>query len=108
MEYAIPVLQAQGGGLGSFLIPMVAIVIIFWFFIFRPQMKRHKQHQAMVNAVARGDTVTTAGGLMGKVTRVQDAEVDVEIAPNVVVKVVKNTLADVKGKNQPAPAQKKK
>jgi len=107
MDLTLPVLQAAGGGLGSFLFPMVAIVVIFWFFIFRPQMKRQKQHQAMVSAVARGDTVTTAGGLIGKVTRVQDNEVEVEVAPGVKVRVVKHTLSDVQGKNQPqAPAKK--
>lgn len=108
MQFIPPVLQASGGGLASFLFPMLAIVVIFWFFIFRPQMKRHKQHQAMVNAVARGDTVTTAGGLIGKVARVQDNEVEVEIAPNVKVRVVKQTLSDVQGKNQPKLAEKKK
>ena len=110
MDFVPPVLQAAGGGIGSFLFPMVAIVIIFWFFIFRPQMKRQKQHTAMVTAVARGDTVTTAGGLVGKVVRVQDTEIEVEISQGVTVRVVKQTLSDVQPKNKPKPqiAEKKK
>ena len=108
MGFVPPVLQATGGGIGSFLFPMVAIVIIFWFFIFRPQMKRQKQHTAMVGAVARGDTVTTAGGLIGKVIRVQDTEIEVEIAQGVTVRVVKQTLSDVQPKNKPPAVEKKK
>ena len=102
MDFIPPVLQATpGGGILSFL-PWILILVIFWFFLIRPQMKRAKEHQAMVNAVSRGDTVTTAGGLIGKVTRVQDNEVEVEIAPNTKVRVVKQTLTGVEGKNTPA------
>lgn len=107
MDFFPLVLQASsGGGLGGILLLWVPILLIFWFFMIRPQMKRHKQHQALISGLARGDTVVTAGGLIGKVTRVQDAEVEVEIAPNVVVKVVKQTISDAPGKNAAAPAKK--
>lgn len=92
-------LQTAPGGWGGVLLLWVPILFIFWFFMIRPQMKRHKQHQEMIAAIARGDTVITAGGIVGKVTRVQDSEIDVEIAPNVVVKVIKQTITDVSGKS---------
>jgi len=102
MDFIPPVLQADTGiGLIGFL-PWIFILVIFWFFMIRPQMKRAKEHQTMVAAVSRGDTVTTAGGLIGKVTRVQDHEVEVEIAPNIKVRVVKQTLSAVEGKTTPA------
>jgi len=93
--------------MGSIL-PWVAILFIFWFFMIRPQMKRQKEHQAMVTAVARGDTVTTAGGIIGKVTRVQDDKVEVEISQGVKVQVVKSTLSGVEPKNKPAAQVTKK
>ena len=95
-----------GGGLGGILLLWVPILLIFWFFMIRPQMKRHKQHQTLLAGLSRGDTVVTAGGIVGKITRVLDNEIEVEIAPNVAVKVVKQTIADAPGKNAPAPPAK--
>ncbi|MHA1544024.1 MAG: preprotein translocase subunit YajC [Alphaproteobacteria bacterium] len=89
------------------IMPMILIAVIFWFLLIRPQMKKQKEHMAMVAAVARGDTVTTGGGLIGKVVRVLDHEVEVEIAQGVTVKAVKMTLSGVEPKNKPAPAAKK-
>ncbi len=89
------------------IMPMILIAVIFWFLLIRPQMKKQKEHMAMVAAVARGDTVTTGGGLIGKVVRVQDYEVEIEIAQGVIVKAVKTTLSAVEPKNKPAPAAKK-
>lgn len=89
------------------IMPMILIAVIFWFLLIRPQMKKQKAHMAMVAAVARGDTVTTGGGLIGKVVRVQDHEVEIEIAQGVIVKAVKTTLSAVEPKNKPAPAAKK-
>lgn len=89
------------------IMPMILIAVIFWFLLIRPQMKKQKEHMAMVAAVARGDTVTTGGGLIGKVVRVQDHEVEIEIAQGVTVKAVKMTLSGVEPKNKPAPAAKK-
>ena len=75
--------------------PLVLIFIIFYFLMIRPQQKKMKEHQATIAAVKRGDEVITAGGIRGKVTKVADDEAEVEIAPNVRVRVVKSTLSNV-------------
>lgn len=97
---------AAGGG-GDFLVTIFPFVIVFaiiYFLIIRPQQKRAKDHAAMVNAVRRGDEVVTAGGIMGKVTKVSEGDdVQVEIADGVRVKVIKSTLTNVRSKSQPAP-----
>jgi preprotein translocase subunit YajC len=76
-------------------LPLVFIFVIFYFLMIRPQQRRMKQHRAMIDAVKKGDTVVTAGGLIGKVSRVQDAEVEIELGPNVKVRAVKSTLSSV-------------
>ena len=88
---------------GPFLLPL-ALIVLFYFMILRPQQKRQKDHQAMISAVKRGDTVVLASGILGKVTGVGETEVTVEIAPNVPVKVVKSQLQEVRAKGEPAPA----
>jgi len=102
--------QTGGGGadLFGFLFPMIAIMVIFYFLLIRPQNQRMKQHQQMVEGVRRGDTVVTSGGIVGKITRVADDELTVEIADGVRVRVVKNTLSDVRSKNEPVSDQDKK
>lgn len=83
------------------LIPLILLFGIFYFLIIRPQQQRMKAHQAMVAAVKRGDTVVTAGGLIGKVSKVKDdGEVLIEIADNVQVRVLKNTLTEVRSKGE--------
>ena len=98
--------QAGAAGSGDFLIsilPFALIFVIIYFLMIRPQQKKIKDHQNMVSAIRRGDTVVTGGGLVGKVTRViDDAECMVEIAEGVRVKVVKATVADVRAKGEPA------
>ncbi|WP_375203722.1 preprotein translocase subunit YajC [Hyphococcus sp.] len=80
----------------------VLIFVIFYFLLIRPQMTARKKHQEMVSNVRRGDVVVTAGGIVGKVTKVLEGEeVMVELADNVTVKVVKSTLSDVRTKPQP-------
>src|SRR5687767_8645346 len=76
-------------------IPLVLIFVIFWFLLIRPQQKRMKEHQAQVAAVKKGDRVITGGGLIGKVTKVGDTEVEVELSQGVRVQVVKSTLSQV-------------
>ncbi|ONF97326.1 preprotein translocase subunit YajC [Sphingomonas jeddahensis] len=85
------------GGLASFisLAPLVLVFIVFYFLMIRPQQRRMKALQNAVAAVKKGDSVVTAGGLVGKVTKVEDAIVEVEIAPNTRVRIVKATLAEV-------------
>lgn len=87
------------------IMPLILIGVVFYFLLIRPQQKRVKEHKAMVEAVRRGDSVVTAGGLMGKVTKVrEDNVVQVELAPDVKVDVVKSTLSEVRSKAEPAPA----
>ncbi len=88
---------AADSGLASIvsIAPLVLIFVVFYFLMIRPQQKRMKALQASVASVKKGDSVITAGGLVGKVTRVEDAFVEVEIAPSVKVKVVKATIAEV-------------
>jgi preprotein translocase subunit YajC len=102
------------GGMGGFseiltTLPMwIAIFAIFYFIVLRPQQQRLKAQQQMVAAVRRGDTVVTAGGLIGKVTKVvDDNEVVVEVAEGVRVRVVKATIADVRAKGEPAAGETK-
>jgi len=83
----------------STLVPLVLLFGIFYFLLIRPQQQRVKAHQQMVSAVRRGDTVVTAGGLIGKVAKVKDdGELMVEIADNVQVRVLKGTLTEVRSK----------
>ena len=96
-----------GGGTSEFLIslfPFIALFAIMYFLILRPQQKRMRLHREMVANVRRGDVVVTAGGLVGKIVKVEDAEVHVEIADGVRVRVVKTTLTDVRSKSEPVPA----
>ena len=88
----------QGGGaLGGILglAPLFLVFIVFYFLMIRPQQRRMKTLQAAVANVKKGDSVVTAGGLIGRVTKVEDTVVEVEIAPNTRVRVVKATLAEV-------------
>ena len=78
------------------LIPWVGIAAIFYFLLIRPQMTQQKQHRQKIASIKKGDQVVTGGGKVGKVTKLlDDNHVEVEIAPNVRVKVVKSTLAEV-------------
>ncbi len=86
------------------LLMMAAIFGIMYFLLIRPQQKRLKEHQTMVAAIRRGDTVVTSGGIIGKVTKVvDDNEAIVEIAENVRVRVLKQTVTDVRAKGEPVP-----
>jgi preprotein translocase subunit YajC len=99
---------AGGGDILSFLFPMVFVFAIFYLMVFRPQQKKVKEHQALIEGVKRGDTVVTAGGIIGKVARVgTDNEVRIEIAEGVQVRVLKSTLADVKGRGEPVKEKAK-
>ena len=84
-------------------VPFVLIFVIMWFLIIRPQQRRVREHREMINNVRRGDTVVTSGGIIGKVTRVLDeaAELEVEIADGVKVKLVRGMIAEVRTKGEP-------
>ena len=85
-------------------LPLVLIFVIFYFLLIRPQTKRMKQHQAAIAAVKKGDRVVTGGGLIGKVTKVGDTEVEVDLGNNVRVQVVKATLSQVGDGSAAKPA----
>lgn len=93
---------AAGGSTGAAffvqVLPLLMIFVVFYFLLIRPQQKRAKEHAAKIEAVAKNDEVVTGGGLIGKVTKVADDHVEVELAPNVRVKALKSTLADVKSR----------
>lgn len=93
--------QAASGGNALFelLFPLIMVFAIIYFMILRPQQKRQREHEAMVNAVSRGDTVITQGGLVGKVAKVGDDELEVDFAENARIKVVKSMIVSVRGKN---------
>jgi len=77
------------------ILPWLLIFVIFYVLLIRPQQKRAKEHQAEIASVKKGDQVITGGGLRGRVTKVSDAEVEVEIAQGVKVNAVKSTLTQV-------------
>ena len=89
--------------LGTFMFPLL-IIGIFYMLVFRPQQKKMKEHQSMVSNLSKGDEVVTAGGLIGKVTKVKadSNEVEVELAKDVRVNVVQATISDVRSKTSPA------
>ncbi|WP_303758531.1 preprotein translocase subunit YajC [Sphingobium yanoikuyae] len=87
--------QASGAGVLVQMAPLVLIFVVFYFLLIRPQQKKMKEHKGKIEAVKKGDQVVTGGGLVGKVARVDDIYVDIELAPNMKVKAVKSTLADV-------------
>ena len=88
---------APSGGASFFIqtIPLVLVFVIFWFLMIRPQQRRMRAHQAAIMAVKKGDRVVTGGGLIGKVTKVGDHEVEVELGQGMRVQVVKSTLSQV-------------
>ena len=92
----------EGGA--SQIVLLVLIFAIMYFLLIRPQQKRVKEHQAMVDGLRRGDEVVTQGGLIGKVVKVKDdaGELEVEISDGVKVRVVRQTIAQVKSKTEPA------
>ena len=76
-------------------LPIIGMILIFWFLIIRPQMKRQKEHQQKIEALKKGDQVVTAGGLVGKVMKVDDTYAELELAQGVRVKAVKSTIGDI-------------
>jgi preprotein translocase subunit YajC len=83
-------------------VPFVLIFVIMWFLIIRPQQRRAREHADMIKAVRRGDTVITSGGFIGRVTKViDDAEIEVELAPETRVRLVRAMIAEVRAKGEP-------
>jgi preprotein translocase subunit YajC len=76
-------------------LPLVAMGVVMWLLFLRPQMKQQKEHRSKLESLKKGDQVLTGGGLIGKVTRVDDTYVDVELAPGLKVKALKSTITDI-------------
>ena len=97
---------APSGGASFFIqtIPLVLVFVIFYFLMIRPQQKRMKDHQTQIMAVKKNDRVVTGGGLIGKVTKVTDTEVEVELAQGIRVMAVKSTLTQVVDPKSAKPA----
>lgn len=84
------------------LAPFILIFVIMYFLILRPQQRRVKDHQAMVKAIRKGDTVVTSGGLVGRVTKVvDDNEVEIQIADNVRIRQLRQMVTEVRAKGEP-------
>jgi preprotein translocase subunit YajC len=96
--YAQTAPAAAGGDMQSSLmslLPLVLMFVVLYFVMIRPQMKRQKEHRAMIEALAKGDEVATAGGLVGRVTKLGDAFLGVEVAPGVEVQVQRTAVVQV-------------
>ncbi|MBZ0215157.1 MAG: preprotein translocase subunit YajC [Fimbriimonadaceae bacterium] len=97
--------DAAGGMPGGLLLQMVPFLLIFvviYFLILRPQQKRAKEHREMVSSLRRGDVIVTAGGLVGKVSKIiDDVEVQVELAEGVRVRLVRQMITDVRSRSEP-------
>ena len=89
-------------------LPLIALVVLFYFLMIRPQQRRMKQHQTMLGALKRNDTVVLSSGIIGKIVRVEDQEVGVEVATGVTVKVVKSMISEVRTRGEPAAANDSK
>jgi preprotein translocase subunit YajC len=99
--------QAATGGAASWLanplIPMIPVILVFYFLLIRPQQKRAKEHKEMLTKLRRGDRIVTGGGIVGTVAKVvSDEEVSVDIAENVRVRVVRSTITSVLARTEPA------
>ena len=99
MDFFMRSAWAQGNPAGSSslmgLLPLVLIFAVFYFFLIRPQMKQAREHKQMVETLAKGDEIVTSGGLLGKITRVGDNFIIVEIAPDIEVKVQKHSVSAI-------------
>ena len=87
-------------------LPLVLIFIVFYFLLIRPQQKKQKDHRTMLDALRRGDRIVTGGGFLGTVSKVvSPEEVEVDLAPNVRVRVLRSTISSVLAKPDPAAAR---
>jgi len=96
-QSAAPAAGAGGdmfSSIGQFL-PLIAVFAVFYLFMFRPQMRKQKEHNAMLAALAKGDEVVTSGGLLGKVTSLSESSLSLQIADGVEVQVQRNAVAQV-------------
>ena len=98
MDFLISPAHAQGAAQGDpfgFFLPMIVIFVAFYFLLIRPQQKKQKAHTELIGALATGDEVLTAGGILGKVTAVTDHYATLKIADNVEIKIQKSTVSAI-------------
>ena len=100
-------MQPQQSLMDMMFMPLI-ILVVFYFFLIRPQQKKVKDHRELVSNVRRGDQVVTSGGLLGKVAKVSEDEVLVDLGGDVRVRVVKHTLSDIRSKSEPAKSDEDK
>jgi preprotein translocase subunit YajC len=98
--------QGQGGIAGS-LVPLILMFVIFYFLLIRPQQKKSKEHQSMINSLRKGDRIITTGGLYGRITGISDQTLTVEIADRVRVKVARGNVAALAQATQQSQNTKK-
>jgi len=77
------------------MLPLVLMFVVLYFVMIRPQMKRQKEHRAMIDALAKGDEVATAGGLLGRITRVGDHSLGLQIAEGIEVEIQRSAVVQV-------------
>jgi preprotein translocase subunit YajC len=95
---------SSGGGATSLLVqfmPIILIFVIMYFLILRPQQQKARQHREMVANLRRGDTVVTSGGLIGKVAKVDENELQVEVAEGIRVRIARGMVAEVRARGEP-------
>lgn len=105
--FITPAYAQTGGASDAFtglLVPMLVMILIFYFLVIRPQQQRAKMHRELIGKVRRGDTVITSGGFIGKVTKAADNsdEIEVELSDAMRVRVLKSTLMDVRSRGEAA------
>lgn len=95
---------APGGASGAFtqILPLLLIFVIFWFLLIRPQQQRMKKHKEMLGELKRGDEIVTNGGLLGKITKVSDDVLTIDLGEGNKVKAMRSMIADVRNRPEPA------
>ena len=99
LEFFINDAMAQGvsqsGGTGSFFLMMVIFFAIFYFMLIRPQTKQAREHKSMLESLSKGDEIVTSGGMLGRISKIGDNFIAIEVATNVEVKVQKNSISAI-------------
>ncbi len=97
-----------GGGFLNMLLLFAPLILIMYFLIIRPQQKQARSHKDMIASLKRGDSVVTRGGIIGKITRVEETEITLEIAENVRIRLLKETVAHVRNRTEPVSTKNTK
>lgn len=90
-----PAAEAGGASMLTGMLPLILMFVVLYFIMIRPQMKRQKEHRAMIDALAKGDEVTTSGGIVGRVSKISDQWIHLEVAPGVEMQVQRSAVGQV-------------